>query len=77
MKTTIDEAGRLVIPKELRNRVGLVPGEVDVFAEGAGLRIELVSTDNLVERDGHLLLPSGGDQLTEDDVREFRLADQK
>ena len=77
MKTTIDKAGRLVIPKELRDRVGLVPGVVDVFAEGSGLRIVLVSTDHLVERDGHLLLPSDGAPLTDDDVRELRLADQR
>jgi len=77
MKTTIDKAGRLVIPKQLRDRVGLVPGEVDIVADGAGLRIEPVSTDQLVERDGHLLLPSGGAQLTDDDVRELRLADQR
>jgi AbrB family looped-hinge helix DNA binding protein len=77
VKTTIDKAGRLVIPKELRDRLGLVPGEVDVFAEGAGLRIELVSTDHLVERDGHLLLPSGGVTLTDDDIRELRLVDQR
>jgi AbrB family looped-hinge helix DNA binding protein len=77
MRTTIDRAGRLVIPKELRDRLGLVSGEVDVFAEGAGLRIELVSTDHLVESDGHLLLPSGGVPMTDDDVRELRLGDQR
>jgi AbrB family looped-hinge helix DNA binding protein len=77
VKTTIDKAGRLVIPKELRDRLGLVPGEVDVFAEGAGLRIELVSTDHRVERAGHLLLPSGGVTLTDDDIRELRLVDQR
>lgn len=67
----------MVIPKELRDRLGLVPGAVDVFAEGAGLRIELVSTDHLDERDGHLLLPSGGVPMTDDDVRELRLGDQR
>jgi len=77
VKATIDKAGRLVIPKVLRDRLGLVPGEVDMFAEGAGLRIEVVSTDHLTMRDGHLLLPSGGAPLTDDDVRELRLADQK
>ncbi|HEY8621468.1 MAG TPA: AbrB/MazE/SpoVT family DNA-binding domain-containing protein [Dermatophilaceae bacterium] len=77
MKATIDKAGRLVIPKALRDRLGLVSGDVDVFAEGAGLRIELVTTDHLVERDGHLLLPSGGAPLTDDDVRELRHADQE
>ena len=77
MKATIDKAGRLVIPKALRDRLGLVSGDVDVCAEGAGLRIELVTTDHLVERDGHLLLPSGGAPLTDDDVRELRHADQE
>jgi AbrB family looped-hinge helix DNA binding protein len=77
MKTTIDKAGRLVIPKELRDRLGLVPGEVDIFAEGAGLRIEPVSTDHLVEHDGHLLLPAGEAPLTDDYFRELRLADQR
>ena len=77
MKATLDKSGRLVIPKWLRDRLGLVPGEVDVFAEGAGLRIELVSTDYLVERDGHLLLPTTGVPLDDDDVRELRLADQR
>jgi AbrB family looped-hinge helix DNA binding protein len=52
MKATIDKAGRLVIPKGLRDGLGLVPGEVDVFADGAALRIELSGTDHLVERDG-------------------------
>jgi AbrB family looped-hinge helix DNA binding protein len=60
MKATLDKSGRLVIPKSLRDRLGLVPGEVDVFAEGAGLRIELVSTDYLVERDGHLVAYNWG-----------------
>lgn len=77
MKTTIDKAGRLVIPKVLRDRLGLVPGVVDVFADGAALRIELVSTNRLVGRGGHLLLPSGGAPLTDDDVRELRLVDQR
>lgn len=77
MKASIDQAGRLVIPKVLRERCGLVPGEVDIFADGAGLRIEPVSTDHRVERDGQLLLPSGGAPLTDDDVHELRCADQK
>lgn len=43
---TIDKAGRLVIPKPLRERVGLTPGEVEVFAEGSGLRVEPVARDD-------------------------------
>jgi len=78
MRTTIDKSARLVIPKALRDRIGLVPGEVHVFVDGAALRIEPIGTDHLVERDGHLLLASGGAPLTDDDdVRELRLADQR
>jgi AbrB family looped-hinge helix DNA binding protein len=41
MKTTIDKAGRVVIPAPLRERAGLLPGtEVEVTLEDAGLRLE-------------------------------------
>jgi AbrB family looped-hinge helix DNA binding protein len=41
MKTTIDKAGRLVIPAPLRDRAGLAPGtEVEVTLEDSGLRLE-------------------------------------
>jgi len=39
MKATIDSAGGLVIPKVLRDRLGLHPGTVDVEVDGADLRI--------------------------------------
>lgn len=77
MKTTIDKAGRLVIPKALRDRLGLQPGEVEVTADGAALRIEPVSETTLVERDGRLVIPSYGPELTDDVVRELRDADQR
>lgn len=78
MRTTIDKAGRLVIPKELRDRLGLGPGEVEVSADGAGLRVEAVATDRLVERQGRLLVAAAADDtLTDDAVRELRDADQK
>ncbi len=38
MQATIDKAGRLVIPKLLRDRLGLGPGVVEVVADGAALR---------------------------------------
>ena len=34
MRSTIDKAGRLVIPKPLRDQLGLRPGEVELTADG-------------------------------------------
>lgn len=76
MRTTIDSAGRLVIPKALRDQSGIVSGEVEVFLDGSAIRIESVAADDLVEEDGLLLLPSGGPELDADQVRELRLGDQ-
>ena len=77
MRTTIDKAGRLVIPKSLREQSGITPGEVEISLDGAALRIESVAADHLVEEDGILLLPSGGPDLNAETVRELRLADQR
>lgn len=76
MRTTIDKAGRLVIPKALRDGVGLVPGEVEITIDGAVLRVEPVSTGRPVQVDGVLTLPETGRTLTAEDVRALRLADQ-
>lgn len=77
MRTTIDKAGRLVIPKELRDKVGLVPGDVEVELDGAGLHLAPVVTGVLVERDGRLVVAGAGAPLTDDDVRELRAADRR
>ena len=77
MRTTIDKAGRLVIPKPLRDQVGLVPGEVEVIADGAGLRVEPLAGDELVEEDGRLVIPAAGSQIDDDFVRALRDASQR
>ena len=77
MRTTIDKAGRLVIPKTLRDQAGIGAGAVEISLDGAAIRIESVAADELVEADGLLLLPAGGPGLDEDAVRELRLADQR
>ncbi|GAB92452.1 AbrB/MazE/SpoVT family DNA-binding domain-containing protein [Gordonia rhizosphera] len=77
MRTTIDRSGRVVVPKELRDRVGLVPGEVEITVSGNALVLEPVTIDVLVEVDGRLLLPGGGPELSTDDIRELRLGDQR
>lgn len=77
MRATIDKAGRLVLPKPLRDRVGLRAGAVNVFVDGAGLRIEPISGDDVEERDGRLVVPSSGATIDDDMVRALRDADQR
>jgi AbrB family looped-hinge helix DNA binding protein len=77
MRTTMDKAGRVVIPKELRERLGLVPGEVDLQLDGAGLHLEPVASDQLAERAGRPVVPATGSPLTDDEVRALRDADRR
>ena len=77
MRATIDQAGRLVIPKALRDMVGLVPGEVEVSADRAGLRIEPIAEDLLDDEDGLLVIPAGDVTVSDELVRTLRNADQR
>ena len=77
MRATIDKAGRLVIPKALRDHLGLRPGEVEVTADGAGLRVEPLADGPLEERDGRLVIPAGGANVDDALVRALRDADQR
>jgi AbrB family looped-hinge helix DNA binding protein len=72
MRTTIDRAGRVVIPKPLRDRVGLRPGPVEVTVDGAALRIEPVAEEAVERRGGRLVIPASGMTLDDDDVRALR-----
>ncbi len=77
MRAAIDGAGRVVIPKRLRDELGLTPGPVDVVRDGAGLRIEPVTTTELAESAGRLVIPAAGIELDDDAVRDLRTADQR
>jgi len=57
--------------------VGLSGGEVEISCEGAGVRIEPVASEGLVEEGGRLVIPAGGAALDDDAVRELRLGDQR
>jgi AbrB family looped-hinge helix DNA binding protein len=77
MRATIDGAGRLVIPKPLRDSLGLVPGEVEVTPDGAGLHIEPLANDDLEDEDGLLVIPAADVTIGDDFVRTLRDADQR
>lgn len=65
-----------MIPKALRQELGLTPGEVDITRDGAGLRIEPIAGEGTVEVGGRLVIEADV-QITDDDVREMRLTDQR
>jgi AbrB family looped-hinge helix DNA binding protein len=77
MRSTIDKAGRLVIPKALRDSIGLVAGEVEVTSDGAGLRIEPLADDQLEDEDGLLVIPAADATVGDDLIRTLRDADQR
>lgn len=76
MRTTIDKAGRVVIPQRLRESVGLTAGEVEITADGASVRIEPVAGEELVEVDGRLAIPASGATIDDELVRELIDADR-
>ena len=72
MKTTIDRAGRLVIPRLLRDRIGLAGGgEVEIVLDGAAIRIEPVAGTELRQDGGRLVIPAAGTPIDNTLVREL------
>lgn len=73
MKSTIDSAGRVVIPKALRQRLGLKGGEtLDIQERDGRIEIEPAATPmSLVEREGTSAAVPDEDlpPLTDDIVR--------
>lgn len=69
MEATIDEVGRIVLPKPLRDRLRLMPGtKVDVSEYGDGLHLTPVSrTARVEEREGRLVAVADT-PVTDDDV---------
>lgn len=68
MHVTVDSVGRVVLPKALRERLGLVPGStIDVSMYGDGLHLAPAGrTARLEDRDGVLVAVS--ETVVTDDV---------
>lgn len=68
MKTTVSEKGQITIPKALRDRLGIRPGEIlDFEAEGGRLvATKRVALDPFGNAFGILNLPGGTDAVIEE-----------
>jgi AbrB family looped-hinge helix DNA binding protein len=57
MRSTIDKAGRVVIPAAIRDRAGLTPGsELEITADDTGVRLERVAAGPKLVRIGRRLV---------------------
>ena len=74
MKTVVDSVGRVVVPKPLRDALGLQPGtEVEISRYGAGLQLLPAGrTARLVLEEG-VLVATGDTRI--DDETVFGLVD--
>lgn len=74
MKSSIDSVGRIVVPKPLRDALGLVPGStVDISRYGTGLQLLPTGrTARLVDEAG-VLVATGDTAIDDDDL--FALID--
>jgi len=82
MKVTIDKAGRIVLPKPLRDELGIVADEqFDVLIEGSAIRLERAEPPKrtLDQADGWPVIRAAGasPRTTDADIRALRDADQR
>jgi AbrB family looped-hinge helix DNA binding protein len=81
MKTTIDLAGRVVIPKALREGAGLKPGaELEIRFSNGVIEIAPAAPRGRIVREGALLVwepESGAGTVSEDEIVELIEADRE
>ncbi|MDX2180829.1 MAG: AbrB/MazE/SpoVT family DNA-binding domain-containing protein [Bryobacteraceae bacterium] len=76
MTTTIDAAGRVVIPKAIRDSLGLKAGaKVEIAERDGSIRIDTLPSDEVrIVRKGRLLVmqaPPGTPKMTMDDLNKL------
>jgi AbrB family looped-hinge helix DNA binding protein len=81
MTVSIDRAGRVVIPKDVRDRLALeADAELEIETEGDVIRLTPVrrAGRRVVEVDGWPVIERGdGASITDADVQRWRDADQR
>ena len=81
MMVSIDRAGRVVIPKEIRDRLSLAAdAEFEIDTVGAEIRLTPVraSSRQVIEVDGWPVLAAvAGSSITDADVQRWRDGDQR
>jgi AbrB family looped-hinge helix DNA binding protein len=69
MEAVIDSVGRVVLPKQLRDALGLTPGTtVDISPYGSGVQITPGGRTARLERDPDGRLVSRGETVVTDEV---------
>ncbi len=73
MTVTIDRAGRIVVPKQFRDRFNLVPGtELEIEASGDGVTLRKVGAEPSLIRKKGILVHHGGARVAVDIVEFIR-----
>ncbi len=68
MKASIDSVGRIVVPKPLRDALGLTPGSiVDISRYGSGLQLVPTGRTARLEDEAGVLVATG-DTAIDDDI---------
>lgn len=70
MEATIDSGGRILLPKALRDSLGLTPGStVDVSAYGGGITIIPGGrTAEVIESEDGRLIGRGSSRISDEDI---------
>ncbi|MEX1175290.1 MAG: AbrB/MazE/SpoVT family DNA-binding domain-containing protein [Mycobacterium sp.] len=69
MEATVDSVGRVVVPKVLRDALGLRAGStVDISPYGAGLQILPTGRTARLVREAGVLVATGDSQIDDGDV---------
>jgi antitoxin PrlF len=68
MRSVVSEKGQVTIPKPLRDRLGILPGQILDFVEEHGTLVgrKITPADPVDELFGIISLPSGTDAFIDD-----------